>query len=824
MNSEAAAGPRATGVRLAPLGAVSVSSIASAVAVSAVYLAGMKVGSLLKAPGQPISALWPANALLMAALIIAPRRLWLLFLTFLLPAHLVFQRQLGAPLLTSLGWFVGNTGEALLGAALLLRTGKGERPLETVRGGIRFVLYAALAAPLATTFWDAGMVVATGAGSGFWGLFATRLLSDVIAVLLFVPPFVLAFEGGLRGALEASARRKLEGAAVLAAALLVYVLVDSVPETRHVLLIEVYAPLPALLWAAWRFGPFESSLTMLAVTLVEIWRTVLGRGPFSSGSNAENVLSLQAYSATVAIPLLLFALAAGERRRAAGSLARNQERLELALAVSRLANWDMDLATGEVTVWENQLGFRPVPLDPSLPRFYGVVHSDDREALRRAHDTAVREGGSYEVECRVYDKQGNMHWVLRKAQVIRDREGRAVRVHGVTRDITRRKQDQEALADAQRIAVLARNAAKIVIWSVNLATGEVYTEPGLTSLLGFEPSPERSTLEFWLSRIYEADRIVLAAVQDYLMGASFSSGVAADIQVPELEYRMLHADGTPRWFLTRATVERNADGSVRRIVGTAMDVTRRKAAELEAEERQREMTRLARVTTLGEISAALAHELSQPLTSILSNAQAASMLLARDSADLAEIGRILEDITSEDRRAGEVIRHLRNLLRKGSPQLQELDVNAVAEEILRLMRGDLMTRGVTVRTFLDPALPTVRADPVEIQQVFLNLLLNACDAMEGNAGDERVVTLTTELDSSDVVVAVSDVGSGIRPEWMGSLFKPFFTTKAYGIGMGLPICHSILAAVGGRVWVENNPERGCTFRFSLPAEAPAPRT
>ena len=824
MNTEAATGPRATGVRVAPLGAFSVSSIAAALAVSVAYLGGMKIGSLLKGPDQPISALWPANALVMASLLVAPRRLWPPILALLFPVHVLFQRQLGVPLPTSLGWFVGNIGEAVLGATLVLWAGKGERPFETVRAGIRFVLYGALLAPLLTTFWDAGIVIATGAGSGFWGLFSTRLLSDIIAVLLFVPPVVLAFEGGVRNLLDAPARRKLEAVAVLAAALLIFALVELVPGMRRLVLLEVYAPLPALLWAAWRFGPFEASLTMLAVTLVEIWRTILGRSPFSSGSSDERVLSLQAFSATVAIPLLLFALAARERRRASGTLSRNQERLELALAVSRLANWDMDLATGEVTVWENQLGFRPVPIDPSLPRFYGVVHADDRDALRRAHETAVREGGSYEVECRVSDKQGNMHWVLRRAQVIRDEEGRAVRVHGVTQDISQRKKDQESLAEAQRVAVLARNAAKMVIWSVNLETGQVYTEPGLPSLLGFEPTAERSTLEFWLSRIHEPDRIVLAAVQDYLLGAPLSSGVAADIQVPELEYRMLHADGTPRWFHTRATIERGVDGSARRIVGTAMDVTRRKTAELQAEEQRRELTRLARVTTLGEISAALAHELAQPLTSILSNAQAASMLLARDSADLGEIGRILEDITSEDRRAGEVIRHLRNLLRKGTPQLQELDVNAVAEEILRLMKGDLMTRGVAVRTFLDPALPSVRADPVEIQQVFLNLILNACDAMEGNAGEDRVVTLTTELEDSHVVVAVSDVGAGIRPEWMDSLFKPFFTTKAHGIGMGLPICHSILAAFGGRVWVQNNPDRGCTFRFSLPAEPFAPRT
>src|SRR5262249_28271207 len=173
-----------------------------------------------------------------------------------------------------------------------------------------------------------------------------------------------------------------------------------------------------------------------------------------------------------------------------------------------------------------------------------------------------------------------------------------------------------------------------------------------------------------------------------------------------------------------------------------------------------------------------------------------------------EVGRILDDITSEDRRAGEVIRHLRNLLRKGTPQLQEVEVNSVIEEILALMRGDLITRGVSVQTFLDDGLPPVRVDRVELQQVLVNLILNACEAMDVNAADDRVGAIASKLESSRVIVAVSDVGPGIPADRMDLLFRPFFTTKPHGIGMGLAICQSIVSGCGGLLWAENHPDRG----------------
>jgi C4-dicarboxylate-specific signal transduction histidine kinase len=286
--------------------------------------------------------------------------------------------------------------------------------------------------------------------------------------------------------------------------------------------------------------------------------------------------------------------------------------------------------------------------------------------------------------------------------------------------------------------------------------------------------------------------------------------------IPELEYRIRHADGSLRWFLTRGTVVRNPDGTLRRVVGTAIDVTERKKAELEAQEQRRELTHLARVAALGELSGALAHELNQPLTSILSNAEAARLLIEREPPDLHELGRILDDVISEDRRAGGVIRHLRSLLGKGPPHVESVDVPPLIQEILTVLNGDLVTRNITLQTSLPSGLPPVHADPVQLQQVLLNLVLNACDAMHGGASHERILIVSASRNESSVVVSVADRGTGIPPDRMEAIFRPFVTTKHKGLGLGLAISQSIVAAAGGRLWAENNPDRGATFRFELP--------
>ena len=253
------------------------------------------------------------------------------------------------------------------------------------------------------------------------------------------------------------------------------------------------------------------------------------------------------------------------------------------------------------------------------------------------------------------------------------------------------------------------------------------------------------------------------------------------------------------------------------------DLAAQRRAKREAEEQRLQLTHLTRVALLGQLSGALAHELNQPLTAILSNAQAAQHFLAADRIDPDELREILGDIVAADQRAGEVIRRLRALFKKGETQFQLLDANDVVREALDLAHGDLVTRNIEVATDLAPRLPAVTADRVQMQQVLLNLLINASEAMSANAPDERTLTVSTQpLAGGGIEVSVADRGPGIPEDRKARLFEPFFTTKPQGLGLGLSISRSIVTAHGGRLWSTNNPFRGATFHVALPHQPGAP--
>ncbi|HEX5219018.1 MAG TPA: MASE1 domain-containing protein [Verrucomicrobiae bacterium] len=285
----------------------------------------------------------------------------------------------------------------------------------------------------------------------------------------------------------------------------------------------------------------------------------------------------------------------------------------------------------------------------------------------------------------------------------------------------------------------------------------------------------------------------------------------------EMEYRLRHKDGHYRWVFGCGVPRFMPDGSFVGYIGSCLDIAERKDAELQLQEQRAEVTHLSRVAVVGELSGAVAHELNQPLTAILSNAQAAQRRLAQEPIDLDEIRDILTDIVNEDKRAGEIIRRLRALLKKGEMQLQPLSLNELANDTVMLAHGDFVSRGIVVSTKLAADLPVVRGDRVQLQQVLLNLISNACDAMRDNAPSERRLEIATHSNGSGTVeVAVTDEGPGIAPEARDRLFEPFVTTKKEGLGLGLTICRTIVKAHGGRLWSDNNPVRGAAFYVSLP--------
>jgi len=271
-----------------------------------------------------------------------------------------------------------------------------------------------------------------------------------------------------------------------------------------------------------------------------------------------------------------------------------------------------------------------------------------------------------------------------------------------------------------------------------------------------------------------------------------------------------------RWFEMIVQPLRRPEGGA---IISHIDISSRRQAEIDAHALRQELSHVGRVTMMGELTASLAHELNQPLTAILSNVQTVQHLLDHHPADMAEIREILGDVVSDNQRAGEIIRGLRNLLKKSELDFQPLDLNSVILKVIGLVRSDALIKNVAVELHLAPAMPNVRGDRTQLQQLVLNLAINAFDAMKDvPASERRLLIATAQMDARSVEVAVQDSGTGIPPDRLEKVFDPFFTDKPHGMGIGLAICRSIAHLHDGRIWATNNVGRGATFRFILPID------
>jgi PAS domain S-box-containing protein len=276
-------------------------------------------------------------------------------------------------------------------------------------------------------------------------------------------------------------------------------------------------------------------------------------------------------------------------------------------------------------------------------------------------------------------------------------------------------------------------------------------------------------------------------------------------------------DGRPLSMEAIYVPDAGEQGVVRGIYVMALDVTERNLAQQESRRLQDELFHAGRVSTLGELAGALAHEINQPLSAIMSNAQAAKRYLSAPAPDLEEVKEILDDIIKEDAHASEIINRMRALLRKSKMEAEPVDLNSVFREIVTLLKGDARGRDIKVDLGLDPRLSLVRGDRIQLQQVALNLVLNAFESMNEQPHRKRCVQIRTGLKDAQVLAAVKDNGVGFSVEDTEEIFQPFYTTKTEGLGMGLAICRFILLRHRGHIWAEKNPDEGATFHFSLPA-------
>jgi len=366
-----------------------------------------------------------------------------------------------------------------------------------------------------------------------------------------------------------------------------------------------------------------------------------------------------------------------------------------------------------------------------------------------------------------------------------------------------RRRTVSALAESERRMNLAARAARLSTWIWDVGREKIWPLADLRQYVGLaKEKPVR--FDRVLESVHPADRegVDLAVRR----------AVARNEEV-DVEYRVLDTDGSVRWIAARGRAE---PGSGRRMTGVALDITARKEAELQAEKDRAALTHMTRVSMMGQMSASIAHQLNQPLAAILGNAEAARKILRRDPPDLAEVREIFEDIITEDRRAAEIIRRLGALFKHGEMHFAPLSVNELVTETLDLVRTELTRRHVSTATELAPWLPLVEGGRVQLQQVLLNLILNAADAMNDVAPRQRRLVVRTECDDTQVRLHVIDWGTGIDVQHLRRVFDPFWSTKAGGTGMGLAICKSILTAHRGTLTAGNNPEGGATFLVTWP--------
>jgi two-component system, LuxR family, sensor kinase FixL len=370
-----------------------------------------------------------------------------------------------------------------------------------------------------------------------------------------------------------------------------------------------------------------------------------------------------------------------------------------------------------------------------------------------------------------------------------------------------RKMSDQDLRESEFRLSLATDAADAGLWVLDIDTQTFWINEKALLLFGY-PADEVITMQRFEASVHPDD---LPRVRDEVTRTVASS------EPVDIDYRFI-VGGKHRWVVSRGRLFFNASGKPEQVVGLTMDITERRNAEIEARQLRDALAHSGRVTLLGNLASSLAHELSQPLGAILRNAEAAEIMLRDPSPDIQELQEIITDILHDDQRAGQVIGHLRSLLKRGSIDPVPVDLRELIESVVALVKTDAATRLVKLTTAVPATLPMALGDGIHLQQVLLNLIVNAMDALNDCDSENRALHVRAHAGNAGrIEIHVSDNGQGIPEENFGRLFEPFFTTKVSGMGMGLPVCKTIVEAHKGKLWVTKNPAGGTCFSFTVPA-------
>jgi PAS domain S-box-containing protein len=436
-----------------------------------------------------------------------------------------------------------------------------------------------------------------------------------------------------------------------------------------------------------------------------------------------------------------------------------------------------------------------------------ITHEDDRAATD-AIVAVQATGESYtrHIEKRYRRKDGGVTWA--EMSFIAVPVGGSPPLYaGVAVDITERKRAEDDLRRSEASLTEAQEISHTASWRWKVAAGEVAWTAEHFRIFGFDPTTTHPSYAVFLERIHSEDRPSL----EQALGQAVRNRSRF-----RHEYRIVLPDGSVKHLQSVGVPDITESGEIE-YVGTVMDVTERRHAEEALRSAQAELARVARLTTMGELVASIAHEINQPLSAIVANAEAGLRWLDRPTPDLGEAHHAMESIIRDGNRAGNVIHGIRALAMKSGPHPTPLDINGAIQEVLALTRSDLQRHGVVLQTELSAEVRPVFGDRVQLQQVLLNLVTNGIEAMHAVTDRPKVLTITSEpVEPGKVLVAVNDTGIGLDPTIADRIFDSFFTTKPSGMGMGLSICRSIIDAHGGRLWMSPRAPCGTVARFTVP--------
>jgi len=512
-----------------------------------------------------------------------------------------------------------------------------------------------------------------------------------------------------------------------------------------------------------------------------------------------------------------------QQKLAEEKLQRSEAYLAEAQKLTHTGSWVWSARTQKVLYCSDEM-FRIFGLDPreSLPtreHFRQRVHPEDRDWVDKRFEKSLRERVDSFNEYRILLPDGTVRHINSAGHPVLDEDGELIEYVATAVDVTERKR---AELERRRLASLVEQAADLMAIADLSGGTPLYLNKAGLKMVGFD-SWEEARARRGIHWIFPEDR---QFVNEVLWPTVLEKGSWSG----EMRFRHFKTGDPIPVLYSAFRIDDPETGQPVNVGNVCRDITQRKRAEAEARENDRryremqiELAHTNRVATMGHLTASVAHEVNQPIAATVTNAQAALRWLRAGSSHLEKVQQSLTSIVEDGTRAGEVINRIRALIKKAPPRKDRLEINGVIVEIIELTRGEAMKYGISVLTELADHLPVVEADRVQLQQVLLNLIVNALDAMGApNEGPRQLLISTGTGETSGVLVAVQDSGPGLEAAMLERVFESFYTTKPTGLGLGLSICRSIIEAHGGRLWASTNQRRGTTFQFTLPGDAKIP--